>query len=133
MARTRRRLASLITRGEEAVKRGWYGVNALKRIAASEDKRAQLTTERKVYFPAHQKAQDKRRAVAAQIDAAADRYGPLLGWEAKMDATTTPDCRSANGKNFSAYHRPGIGWPGTTHANCRCRVVEPYPNARTID
>lgn len=130
-AKLRRGIASLISRGEEAVKRGWFGVNALKRIATNEDPRAQLEKE-KTYFQAHKAAQEKRRAVSAQVDAAAARYGPVLGWRAKMDSRTTAECRAAHGRNFSALRPPAIGLPGTVHPHCRCETVEPYPNAREI-
>lgn len=132
MGGARRGLASLISRGEEALKRGWFGVNALKRIATNEDPRAQLAKE-KTYFKAHKAAQEKRRAVAAQVDAAAARYGPLLGWRAKMDSRTTSECRDAHGRNFRADRRPEIGWPGTTHPHCRCEVVAPYDNPKRRD
>lgn len=131
MGRTRRGIASLVSLGEEALKRGWFAVNAIKRLAKSENPREQLKTER-VYFDAHKKAQAKRKAVSDQIDAAAARYGPVLGWRAQMDPRTTAECRQANGKNFRADRRPSIGYPGTVHPNCRCEITAPYPNAREI-
>lgn len=132
MGRLRRGIATLASRGEEALMRGWFGLNALKRLATAEDRRAQLDTEKR-YFKAHQDAQRKRRAVAAQVDAAAERYGPLLGWRAKMDERTTAECRDAHGKNFKATKPPAIGLPGTVHLHCRCEITEPYPNGRMIN
>lgn len=126
-------IASLISRGEEALKRGWFAVNALKRLAKAEDKRAQMQSERR-YFKAHQDAQARRRVVSEQVDAAANRYGPLLGWRAQMDERTTGECRNANGRNFRADHRPAIGYPGTVHPHCRCEITAPYdaPKGRNL-
>jgi hypothetical protein len=49
-----------------------------------------------------------------------------------MDERTTGECRSAHKGNFNALRQPSIGWPGTVHPHCRCRVVEPWENGRTL-
>lgn len=124
-----RRIASLISRGEEALKRGWFAVNSLKRLIAADDRRAQLGSEKR-YFKAHTDAQAKRKAISGQVDAAAERYGPVLGWRAQMDERTTSECRSANGRNFRADRRPTIGYPGTVHPHCRCEITAPYDSPK---
>jgi hypothetical protein len=131
VGRARKGIASLLSRGEEALKRGWFGVNALRRIAVSEDHLGQLAKEKK-HFQAHKQAQAKRRAVAAQVDAAAERYGSLLGWHSVRGLTTEPECKQAHGKNFQANRPPSIGYPGAVHPHCRCSVVAPWENGRML-
>lgn len=127
-----RGLASLTSLAEEALMRGFFAINAIKRIAAAEDKRAQLDNER-TYFDAHKRASKRRRAVVEQVDAASARYGPVLGWKATLDARTTPECRNAHGSNFRADRPPSIGYPGATHPRCRCEVTAPHTNGRMLD
>lgn len=127
-----RGFASLTSLAEEALMRGFFAINAIKRIAGAEDKRAQLANER-TYFDAHKKAQKRRRAVMEQVDAAASRYGPVLGWRAQVDSRTTGECRQANGKNFRADRPPSIGYPGTVHPHCRCEITAPHTSGRMLD
>jgi hypothetical protein len=132
MGRRRRGLASLVSIGEEALKRGWFAVNAIKRLAKSDNPREQLKTER-TYFEAHKRAQTRRRVAAAQDDLAAERNGDTLGWYSVLSPTTCALCRSLHGKNYS--HRRGTphGRPGTVHGKeCKCFAGPPHPNGRMI-
>jgi hypothetical protein len=128
----RRGLASLISRGEEALKRGWFALNALKRMAGSDDPRAQLQTERR-NFKAHKDAQKRRRVASEQDDLAAERYGDTLGWYSVLGATTCPECRHLHGNNYSHRRGTSHGRPGTVHGNtCQCFAGPPHPNGRLI-
>lgn len=111
-----------------AARRAMYLLAAARRLARG----GTLAAERRL-FAAHRVAEDRRRAAAARIDRAAAAHGPLLGWKARLDERTTPLCRSAHGRNFSALRPPAIGWPGTLHAgNCRCLPRAPWRNARLL-
>ncbi len=81
------------------------------------------------YFNQHVEADGLRMRAANEIDRLAEKYGPTLGWYAKLDGKTTQECRDANGKNFSASKPPRIGWPGVVHVNCRCKAGPPHRNA----
>jgi hypothetical protein len=69
---------------------------------------------------------------AKQTEAAAERFGDLLGWVATLDDRTTPDCARAHGANFRITSPPRIGWPGSVHRACRCRPGRPIPGARVL-
>src|SRR5215212_9600187 len=99
LGRKRSSVAAFLSRGEEAVLRGWFVVNALKRLSQAEDKRHQLEKE-KTYFKAHTRARERRRAAADMVDSATQVYGPTLGWRAVLDDRTSADCRAAHNKNF---------------------------------
>lgn len=88
--------------------------------------------QEKTYFKQHMDAARNRRLHAKEVDAAASRYGPTLGWYAKMDAKTSAECRAANGRNFDALTRPPIGYPGTVHPECRCRAGKPFGTNQTV-
>lgn len=57
----------------------------------------------------------------------------LVGWQARMDSRTSPECAAANGLNFYADRPPAIGYPGAVHPHCRCRPRKPWPNAGLVD
>lgn len=111
-----------------AARRAMYLLEAVRRLATG----GSLAQERR-YFDAHRKAEKARREAAKQVDAAAVRWGPVLGWRATMDSVTTPECRAAHGHNFRAAVPPAIGYPGTLHAgNCRCKPGAPFPGAKLL-
>lgn len=91
---------------------------------------AKVTEER--YFAQHYAASSQRMSAASKIDALRERYGDTLGWRAKLDSHTTPECAAANGKNFSALRPPAIGWPGFAHVRCRCYPTKPFRNGEIL-
>lgn len=94
---------------------------------------AAMRKERR-YLEAHEKARKARMAAAVQVAEQADSWGPLLGWHAVNDGHETPECRAADGSNFSAFEPPAIGWPGTPHGGtCRCTPGPPFAGAPTTN
>lgn len=124
-------------RTREAYFRAAYLINAATRITTSmaggTPGRDALRRER-VYWRAHEKARQARMQGAAHVARKAEMFGPLLGWYTTRDDRTTPECRAANGTNFSALRPPVIGWPRTLHGGtCRCDAGPPFANGRTTD
>jgi len=118
--------------------RAWYVANAVRRLERAGDSEAARAKE-SLWFRWHLAAMSNRLARAEQVDMAAASVasvGPsghrMLGWQAVIDNSTTPECRAANGKNFRADRPPVIGWPGSVHPKCRCRAVAPFRGAPTI-
>lgn len=108
-----------------ATRRARYILAAARRLATGEP----IAAERRL-FNAHLAAERRRQDAARAVDAAAARYGPILGWNSEKDERTTPACREAHGQNFLAAKPPAIGWPGTLHGgNCRCIPVAPWSQA----
>jgi hypothetical protein len=72
----------------------------------------------------HVQMSTRRIRAACAVDGLAETYGNLLGWNAIIDAATTPGCRLANGQNFRADRPPYIegspSLPGAVHEKCRC-------------
>lgn len=83
------------------------------------------------YYEQHVEAEERRMRMALMQDAAASIVAKdaLLGWYAVPDASTTPECRYANGRSFRADQMPAIGWPGAVHMRCRCHAGPPRPGA----
>ena len=83
------------------------------------------------YYEQHVEAEERRMRMALMQDAAAGivAQDALLGWYAVPDASTTPECRYANGRSFKADQMPAIGWPGAVHMRCRCHAGPPRPGA----
>ncbi len=109
----------------EVTRRARYIFAAARRLQAGEP-----ATAEKRLLGAHLAAERRRRAPGQQIDAAAAKYGNLLGWYAKKDRRTTSDCAAAHGSNFLATTPPAIGWPGTLHGGaCRCHAGPPWSQA----
>lgn len=102
---------------------------AIKQGGVSVDEAAE--TERR-YFGQHLEAVLNRAKAAGKVDAAAKRYGDVIGWYARLDNRTSPECRAANGKNFNASVRPAIGYPGAVHTHCRCRPGKPHKTKNTV-
>ncbi len=92
---------------------------------------AQAERERR-YYQMHLDAMWQRAKAAAAVDMAALEYGQLLGWRAVLDSHTSPECATANGRNFYAARPPDIGYPGTVHPACRCRPVQPWPGGKLL-
>jgi hypothetical protein len=109
-------------------RRAMYFVTASRRMATG----GSPTAEARL-FGAHLAAERRREKAAEQIDTAAAQFGDTLGWKAVLDDRTTPLCRAAHGRNFSAAKPPEIGWPGIAHGgNCRCRPRAPWPNGSML-
>ena len=93
--------------------------------------RAAITAEQR-FMSAHLAASKQRVSASAAVDGMASTYGNLLGWNAVIDPRCTPECRAANHKNFYADKPPAIGYPGTTHPNCRCFPSKPFRGAPVL-
>ena len=106
-----------------------YLLNAAQRLSQG----GSLPAERH-YLSQHLDAQRVREEIAVRIDAAADRWGPVLGWRSVMDSATTPQCRRAHQSNFH-FARPPFGiLPGTLHGgSCRCLGGPPWPGAGSVE
>jgi hypothetical protein len=90
-----------------------------------------MAAERR-YYGQHQEASWNRMRAAAQVDTAVMDHGLLLGWYARMDKITSPECRAANHHNFRADQMPAIGFPGAVHPHCRCLPGAPFPSAPLV-
>lgn len=113
-------------------RRAAYIVSAARRFDAG----GTLDRERQ-YHEAHIGAERARVESATKVDRAAAAFGPRLGWKAKQDSVTTPECRAAHGKNFMASVPPLVGdgrhFPGALHGGaCRCVPVPPYPRGTLL-
>jgi SPP1 gp7 family putative phage head morphogenesis protein len=120
----------------ESLQRARYLTAAAERLgkATTAQELAAAAKRERGYLDQHLEAQRRRNVAAAQVDAAAAKHGPVLGWSAVRDDRTTPDCRALHGTNFRADHPPTPGWPGTLHGSgCRCRASAPFLNAKTTD
>lgn len=127
--------SGMTTARVERTFRATYLVAAAKRIARllREGKQPlEIIRAERNAFNRHLQAQGRRREMARKIDATAAKYGPTLGWYAKMDARTSAECRWANGRNFEVDKRPPIGYPGTVHPNCRCTPGPPHANGKSV-
>lgn len=133
----RRGIASLLSRGQEALKRGWFAVRALERLAKAQDPRKQLQAERR-NFEAHKKAQRKRKLANEQDDLAAERYGDTLGWNLGPNTNHCAVCKRQAGNNYSNRRGTKHGRPGATTgvgacgANCHCFASPPIKGARML-
>lgn len=126
----------------EAYYRAAYVRNASRRIAArlkAGDSPSQALGPERRYWQLHEKARRLRQAAADQVARTSAQVGltdgvPLLGWYAHKDDRVTPECRKADGANFTAHVMPAIGWPGTLHGGtCRCVPGPPFPTEDTVD
>lgn len=116
---------------QEAMFRALYVWNATQRVESASDRTKALEAEQR-YFNQHLDAVRKRRGAANAVDKARARYGDELGWYAVMDSRTSPECRAANGKNFSATRVPFIGFPGAVHPSCRCKPGRKHATSATV-
>lgn len=121
--------ASAQTSRQNLVRRAQFVLSAGKRLAGDvREARAKgepvgqalldgLARERR-YYNQHTAAMWNRATAAGKTDMAAAEYGPLLSWNAVMDARTSAECRNADGKNYYATAMPDIGFPGSVHPHC---------------
>lgn len=115
--------AEATMRRSEVTRRARYILAASRRLQAGGSPKAE-----QALYQAHLAAEHGRIEGAREIDKAAAKWGPVLGWHSVRDGRTTKECMSSHGSNFSALRPPAIGWPGTLHGgNCRCRAVAPWP------
>lgn len=91
-----------------------------------------LATEKR-FMGQHIAASTQRIRASTAVDGAADAYGNLLGWNARLDSVTSAGCRAASGKNFYADRPPVIegapSYPGAVHPSCRCFPSAPFRGA----
>lgn len=130
MGRTRD-LATFLGIGEEIVKRGWFAVNALRRIAGANDKAKQFDTEKR-HYSAHKQASQDRQKVRRLMDANREVFGEKGGWHLGPNENHCVICLGANGKNFYFAVPPAIGYPGSAHPNCNCSAGAAFPGAPTL-
>lgn len=115
--------------------RATYTLEAARRIDASIKSgtpAASALQEERRFFLLHRQAADRRMEMARKVDIARERFGDELGWYAKKDSRTTPECKAAHGKNFSALVMPRIGYPGTVHPRCRCLAGPPHKSGKQL-
>lgn len=106
-----------------------YLLNASKRLSQGGS-----VDQERLYLSQHLAARSSRQSAAQQVDQAAAVHGPVVGWHARMDASTTPACGAANGHNFYAAGPPSLGWPGSLHGGtCRCQAGAPFQGAGWVD
>lgn len=79
----------------------------------------------------------KRVSAASAVDGMAAASGNLLGWQAILDARTSPGCAKANGCNFYADRPPPVvegrpSLPGCAHPACRCIPVRAFKDAALL-
>lgn len=127
--------ASLESQRTEVLFRAQFVLAASRRVfaalGAGAPRRQALAPEQR-YFEQHMEAMQKRRDAASVADRLAARYGATLGWYATLDSRTSPECRKANGKNFTVGERPAIGYPGSVHPHCRCKPGKPHATTQTV-
>lgn len=119
----------------EATYRAQYVLAASRRVAAAIAGGAspvEAMKKERTFFDQHMNAVQNRQHSAVRIDQMARRFGPELGWYAKMDSLTSDECREANGKNFVVTRVPPIGYPGTVHPHCRCRPGKAFATSQTV-
>ncbi|MCL6437224.1 MAG: hypothetical protein K6T51_01325 [Rubrobacteraceae bacterium] len=110
--------------------RAHYAAAAARRLASGESDRAR--EER--FFAQHLAAEEARVKSARMAEAAADRWGPLLGWIHTNTAKThRPSHIAADGANFDVRYPPVStgGLPGTL-PHCDCIAGPPTPGARML-
>jgi hypothetical protein len=120
-----------LARTENLLHRGFYGVAALRRLADG----GSLAAEGKL-FGMHQEANEARLKGARLNDAAAEKWGNLLGWHHAGTARThRPGHEAADGKNFDVTRQPPAStgaWPAMLPF-CDCTPRAPYPNGRLLN
>lgn len=128
--------AARATQASEASYRAGYVVNAAERIStalANGSSLADALKAERAWYRAHEAARRNRQASAVAVDAEAAKFGAVLGWFAREDGKTSPECKAAHGSNFRAGSRPAIGYPGSVHRFCRCVPGPPFATRATVD
>lgn len=123
--------ASATVAAQESTFRALYVWSASQRVMNAADRSKALELEQQ-FFNQHIAAVTRRRGAAMAVDKAKTKYGDVLGWYAKMDSRTSPECRAANGKNFLATRIPEIGYPGAVHPNCRCKPGRKHATSLSV-
>jgi hypothetical protein len=135
--------ASLAAIRVNTLRRAQYAVAAGHRLTSSilmarsrgetlRDALAKALPAERRYFGQHIEAAWTRARAAAQVDSAAQTFGPVLGWYVVRDRRTSAECLRAGGRNFRADVMPAIGWPGAVHNHCRCYAGPAFQGARMI-
>jgi SPP1 gp7 family putative phage head morphogenesis protein len=118
----------------EAAFRAAYLINAAVRMQNAVNGAMTMTDAldaEMANYRLHLAAQLNRREAAEQADSVHD--DGIAGWEAVMDAKTSPECAAANGNNFRVAEPPAIGLPGAVHPHCRCKARRPWPGGGWVN
>lgn len=128
--------AKMRTSHDNLMYRALYGIQGIKRLVAAIVEPGDESLEEKLdkaikaearYFQQHKDAVASREAKAADIDLAAERYGPNPGWHSVLDENTDARCRELHGTNFDITNPPDGLYPGMRDGgNCRCRAGKPF-------
>lgn len=112
--------------------RARYLSEAAQRLTRANMSQAATAREAR-WYRQHLRANRARKAQAERIRTLTQEHGPVLGWKAEIDSSTTPECRTRHGKNFHVRNPPQGQLPGTgTHAGCRCETRRPWPDAEVM-
>lgn len=120
-------------------RRASYLVNAARRVSrglreGGIDGMREAYEREQRYWAQHQHAGAVRTAAAELVGLEMQRTSSvLLGWHAKLDSRTSPECRAAHGRNFDPNRIPPIGYPGSVHPFCRCRPGVPFATRRRVE
>lgn len=86
------------------------------------------------YWQQHRRAARNRHESARLVGEAMERISQVrLGWYAVLDERTSGECRRAHGRNFDPQRIPRIGYPGSVHEHCRCRVGTPFATRLRVE
>ena len=121
-----------ITADANNLYRAAFLVNSSRRVSAANEPKKQMEREQQ-FWQMHVSASNRRMIMAKDAEVAAEEHGKLLGWYTTIDARTDDACRAANRRNFDVSNPPVIGWPGSVHGFCRCKVGPPFPGAKLVD
>lgn len=116
--------------------RAHYAIEAAKRLTVSLQSGASLDEARRKeapYFAKHREAMRQRDAARRMVEAAQDRYGPVLGWRHGNSKEPRLNHLAADGQNFDSRHTPVStgALPGVL-PGCTCTVTAPFDNARML-
>ncbi len=118
----------------EAAYKGFYALNALRRVAAAEDKAQQLRRERR-FFGQQLDASRQRVSGAILNDAAVARWGPILSWNHGPNSPNDrPHHVAADGANYDVRNGPPkeTGSFPATEPHCGCTPGPPREGARML-
>ena len=116
--------------------RAHYAIQAARRMTESIRGGASVEearTKEATYFARHREAVRQRDAARRMVEAAQDRYGPVLGWRHGNPKEPRPSHLAADGANFRADRVPTStgALPGVL-PNCTCVPTAPFPGARML-
>ena len=130
--------AVLAARRENLLRRGRYAIEAVKRLSgavlADEDGLSEALSRERVHFRRHLLASETRLWGARLNEAAASRWGPVLGWRHKgTSATHRPAHEKADGSNYLIDRPPrSTGGLPATLPHCDCLPGPPIRGARLL-